>query len=68
MRGKNLSQVIGIIIMLYLIKDETKNMLGQTKCKVIKVCLNENEVMSYLSKKENLKQFNGDIKVERVVL
>ena len=31
--------------MLYLIKDETKNMLGQTKCKVIKVCLNENEVM-----------------------
>ena len=54
--------------MLYLIKDETKNMLGQTNCKVIKVCLNENEVMSYLSKKENLKQFNGDIKVERVVL
>ena len=54
--------------MLYLIKDETKNILGQTKCTVIKVCLNENEVMSYLAKKENLKQFKGDIKVERVVL
>ena len=54
--------------MLYLVKDEIKNMIGQTKCHVVKVCLNENEVMAYLAKKENLKQFKGDIKVERVVL
>lgn len=54
--------------MLYLVKDETKNILGQTKCIVVKVCLNENEVMAYLAKVENLKKFKGDIKVERVVL
>lgn len=55
--------------MLYLIKDETKCFItGRTRCHVVKICLNENEVMSYLAKKENLKLFKGDIKVERVVL
>ena len=54
--------------MVYLIKDEIKEMFGYIHTSVVKVCLNEDEVMSWLSKPENLKLFKGDIKVERVVL
>lgn len=54
--------------MIYLIKDKTKNILGQEKKKVIKVCLNENEVLSFLGSVKNLKAFSGEIEVERVVL
>lgn len=54
--------------MLYIIKDKTKNLIGQTKTKVIKICLTENEVLSFLGKVENLKHFKGDIEVERVIL
>lgn len=54
--------------MLWLIKDKERNFLGQEKKTVIKVCLNENEVMSFLGSVKNLKCFKGDIEVERVVL
>lgn len=54
--------------MVYLIKDEIKEMFGYIHTSVVKVCLNEDEVMSWLSDPKNLKLFKGDIKVERVVL
>lgn len=49
--------------MLYLIKD--KRPLG---IKTIAILQSEEEVLKYLSKKENLKKIKGDIKIETVRL
>lgn len=54
--------------MLYLIKDSAIDVLGHSKTIVIKICSQENEVLDFLSKPENLKNFKGDIKIEKVVL
>ena len=54
--------------MMYLIKDITKDFLGRQKTNVIKVCLTEDETLSWMADKRNLKLFKGDIKVERVIL
>lgn len=54
--------------MLYIIKDVVTELFGYTKTTVIKIVQDENEVLSYLSNPENLKNFKGDIKVEKVVL
>lgn len=54
--------------MLYIITDKTKNIFGTEKKKVVKICLNENEVLSFLGKAANLKHFKGDIDVQRVIL
>ena len=54
--------------MLYIIKDVVTELFGYTKTTVIKITQSEDEVLEYLSKPENLKNFKGDIKVEKVVL
>lgn len=54
--------------MLYIIKDVVTELFGYTKTKVIKIVQDENDVLKYLSNPENLKQFKGDIKVDKVVL
>lgn len=54
--------------MLYIIKDVVTELFGYTKTTVIKIVQDENEVLNFLSNPENLKQFKGDLKVEKVVL
>lgn len=55
--------------MLYLIKDAyTCIITGNTKTRTIHICQNEEEVLDFLSVKENLKKFKGDIKIEKVIL
>lgn len=54
--------------MIYIIKDVTKNLFGREKIRVVKVCVSENAILSFLGSAENLKLFRGDISVERVVL
>ena len=55
--------------MLYVIKDiYTCVLTGHSKAKVIKIVTTEYEVLEYLKNPEHLKLFNGDIKIEKVVL
>lgn len=54
--------------MLYLIKDSVIDVLGHSKIIVIKICEKETEVLEFLSNPENLKNFKGDIKIEKVIL
>ena len=54
--------------MLYIIKDIVEELFGYTKTTVIKIVQDENEVLKFLSNPENLKQFKGDIKIDKVVL
>lgn len=49
--------------MLYIVKD--KRAFG---VKTMAILQTEEEVLKYLSKKENLKKIKGDIKIETVVL
>lgn len=54
--------------MLYIIKDVITELFGYTKTTVIKIVQDETEVLKFLGNPENLKQFKGDIKIEKVVL
>lgn len=54
--------------MLYVIKDVRTSKFGNTQVIAIKIAQTEHEVLTYLSKVENLKKFKGDIKIEKVVL
>lgn len=54
--------------MIYIIKDVVSDLFGYTKTTLIKIALTEEDVLKFLSNTENLKQFKGDIKIDKVVL
>lgn len=54
--------------MIYIIKDVVTEMFNYQKTTVIKIALTEEDVLKFLSNTENLKQFKGDIKIDKVVL
>lgn len=54
--------------MIYIIKDVVNDIFGYTKTTVVKIVQEETEVLKFLGNPENLKQFKGDIKIEKVVL
>lgn len=55
--------------MLYVIKDVTIcPITGHAHTKVIKIVQTEYEALEYLKNPETLKQFKGDIKIDKVIL
>jgi hypothetical protein len=54
--------------MLYLIKDVVTELFTYTKTTTVKICQTEEEVLRFLKDPKNLKNFKGDIKIEKVVL
>lgn len=54
--------------MLYLIKDVVTDIFNYQKITTVKIAMTEEDVLTFLSNPENLKQFKGDIKIDKVVL
>lgn len=54
--------------MIYLINDVVHDIFNYTKTTTVKIVTSEDEALDFLKEPQNLKQFKGEVRIEKVIL